>query len=219
MGIRVAIVVGDLAYRAGLMAVINSAGDMECCRAYASSKDALPEIVHSKLDVVLMVVPNPPLDLGERMVRQLRAESPSTAVIAIADSRESQDIQRVLSAGVLGYLLKSSSFSVICDAIRQTIRGGSPLSPEITPTVLKMFRSLPIADAEETISAREQQIIELLRVPARNKEIAASLRLSVPTVRTHLRTLYLKLRVHSRSEAIRKLQARPAPTASRRARA
>ncbi len=207
MGIRVSVVAGEPAYRAALIAVINSAGDMECVNAQAATETGLEEVMAAKPDIVL-IVPTAS-QVGSKLIGQVRAKIPDTPAIVLDDWREGQDILRALSAGAVGYLLKSSSFSAICEAIRQTFRGGSALSPEIAPVVLRMLQVLADSEEEETISEREQQILDLLRVPARNKEIAVALNVSVPTVRTHLRTIYVKLRVRSRSEAIQKLQTQP----------
>ena len=195
---------GEESYRDALAAVIATAGDMERVNCVSSSNQALSTVQLANPDVVLMVLET----LGDAAVATLRALTtacPKAAVLVLSGKHDEQHVLQALSSGALGFLLKSSPWSAICEAVREVHRGGTPLSAEVKPTLVKLVRSVGGEHRVEHLTAREQQILDLLVKKSRNKEIALVLKLSVPTVRTHLRSIYLKLNIGSRSEAIEKL--------------
>jgi DNA-binding NarL/FixJ family response regulator len=114
-------------------------------------------------------------------------------------------LREITLASTLAFVLKSSRWNAVCEAIREARRGGTPLSPEVKPILLQLVRSAGGEHRVKRLTHREQQILELLGKKSRNKEIAVRINLSVSTVRTHLRAIYSKLNIRSRSEAVEKL--------------
>ena len=122
---------------------------------------------------------------------------------------DSDAIFRSLQAGATGYLLKSASPAEIIDAITDVMQGGAPMSGHIARKVVQYFRPKRTPD-EEKLSSREVEIVNFLAKGFRYKEIADALSISVHTVRSHIRRIYEKLHVTSRTEAALKLGKRPA---------
>jgi DNA-binding NarL/FixJ family response regulator len=203
--INVMIVEEDPKCQAALTRVVSMAGDMECT-AYGRRQEALAAFPASRPDVLLLCLPEPGRGGfgGSGFVREFLSEAPTAAVVVLGSSQDSQAVVECLFAGAFGYLLRSDSWDVICDGIRQVHQGRAAFSPRIAGQVVNVFRRLAEPVPAGNLSDREREIFRLLAKPARNKEIALALNVSVPTVRTHLRTIYLKLGVRSRREAVGK---------------
>jgi DNA-binding NarL/FixJ family response regulator len=203
--IQVAILEKNPGYRAALKAAVSTASDMACVGVYSYFRGALGALPARQPDVVLLGLPGETRS-GASLVRQILGRVQSMSVVVLSSSRRMQTLFECLSAGAVGYLLRTEPWNTICDGIRQARQGGSPFSPPIAAQAVKLFRSLAEPPSPDGLSDREREISQLLAKPARNKEIALALNLSLPTVRTHLRTIYLKLRVQSRAAAIQKVR-------------
>ncbi len=206
--LNVVIVERDAGYRAALEAIIRTSGDMTCVGSLPPNSKLLETIVAAQAHVVLIGVTSGRATLPQ-LIQRITRRFPQISVLTLADSSDSRLISLCLRAGAVGYLLRSSSWTAVCRAIRDVHQGGSSFSPRVASEVIKLFRSRSEASAPEELSGRQREIAELLRLGTRDKEIASSLNLSLPTVRSHLQTIYLKLQVNSRREAILKLNALP----------
>jgi DNA-binding NarL/FixJ family response regulator len=203
--IKVLVVEQESGYRAALEGVISTADDMECVGAYSTAREGLEALSITRPDVLLLGVSGKDGG-GGKVVRQIARRFPAVGVVVLDSTQDSQTILDCLSAGALGYLLRSNSWSTICEGIRQIRKGGSPFSPSVAHEVVRLVRSMTTLQPSESLSGREKQVVRLLGQKTRNKEIAVALNLSVPTVRTHLRAIYLKLRIRSRAEAFQRLR-------------
>lgn len=191
-------------FRHTVAKVLNQAPALECARHFANSEDALAALVEGALaDVILLDVELPGLN-GIEAVKRLKALSPSTRVIMLTVFDDHDKIFRAICAGASGYLLKTSPVERIVDSIREVHAGGAPMTPRVARSVLEMFGRLSTPRQDYGLTAREQKILELMIEGLIKKEIAEHLALSYHTVDTHLRNIYTKLHVHTRTGAVAK---------------
>jgi DNA-binding NarL/FixJ family response regulator len=208
--IQVALVEDDPNLRANLTAMLNSSLGFHCQGAYPDGLAALRGIPTKRPDVVLMDI-NLPGMLGTECVRQLKDLTPHLPVLMLTVYEDSEQIFKSLMAGATGYLLKRTSKDKLLEAIREVNAGGAPMSRQIARRVVQFFQKaneLPAdtrnASAVIDLTEREKEVLTALAKGYAYKEIADQLKISFETVRTHLRTIYEKLHVHSRTEAVLK---------------
>ena len=166
-----------------------------------SGEEALVKIPALRPGVVLMDIGLPGIS-GIETTARLKQLLPEILVVMMTVYREHNQIFESLKAGASGYLLKRSSPSEVRKEVASVLEGGAPMSPEIARKVVAAFHS-PLAqkNAEVRPSKREAEILDLLAQGLRNKEIAKQLDLSTETIRAHLKRIYQKFHVHSRTEA------------------
>ena len=208
--IQVALVEDDPNLRANLTAMLNSASGFKCQAAYPDATAALRGIPVNRPDVVLMDI-NLPGMLGTECVRQLKELTPNLPVLMLTVYEDSEQIFKSLMSGATGYLLKRTPKDKLLDAIRDVNAGGAPMSRQIARRVVQFFqkvKELPTDMQKPAVvvdlTDREKEVLDALAKGYAYKEIAAQLNISFETVRTHLRTIYEKLHVHSRTEAVLK---------------
>jgi DNA-binding NarL/FixJ family response regulator len=191
-------------FRNTIARVLNQVGDLECPQHFSNSEDALAALAEGVLpDVVLVDVELPGMD-GIEAVRRMKAISPSTRIIMLTVFDDHDKIFKAICAGASGYLLKTSPVEKIVESIRDVYAGGAPMTPRVARSVLDMFGRLLVPQRDYGLTAREQKILELMTEGLIKKEIADQLSLSYHTVDTHLRNIYAKLHVHTRSGAVAK---------------
>ena len=203
--IQVALVEDDAGVRANLAKMIDSAPGFQCRGAYADATAALQGIPGSKPDVVLMDI-NLPGMLGTECVSRLKRMAPNLPVLMLTVYDDGEQIFKSLMAGATGYLLKRTPKDKLLDAIREITNGGAPMSRQVARRVVQFFqemKQLPGRPAPEveTLTEREEEVLAHLAKGHAYKEIADLMGISFETVRTHVRTIYEKLHVHSRTEA------------------
>jgi len=200
----VAIVEDNATVGASLRRIVEGSPDCECVGVWRSGQEALAKVPAFRPDVVLMDIHMPGIS-GIETTARLKREMPELLVIMVTVYRDHEKIFDALKAGACGYLLKRSTPAEVRRAIAEVRGGGAPMSAEIARRVVEAFHAPPRKDAEEVnLSKRETEILDLLTMGLANKEIADRLGLSVETVRVHLRRIYDKLHVHSRTEAAMK---------------
>jgi DNA-binding NarL/FixJ family response regulator len=179
--------------------------EYKCVGVWNDGPSALKGIPSSKSEIVLMDIHLPLGMDGIELTARLKRIMPQLMVIMVTIYRDNEKIFDALKAGASGYLLKRSSPEDLRRAILDVKGGGAPMSAEIARRVVEAFHkpSTP-ADPELGLSKRETEILQLLSKGLANKEIADQLGLSVETVRVHLKRIYDKLHVHSRTEAAMK---------------
>src|ERR1035437_1192925 len=200
MPIKVAIVDDDARVRANLAHAVDHSGDFQCAGQFASAEEAIERLPACAPDVVLMDI-NMPGKSGIECVRQLKAEHPEIECIMLTVYEDTESVFNALAAGASGYLLKQAARVELFDAIRQVHTGGSPMTSHIARKVVQAFRQ-PAVDETGKLSSREQQVLELLAKGYLYKEIAEALSISYDTVHNHIRHVYDKLHVRSRSQAV-----------------
>ncbi len=207
----VAIVEDNAGLGASLRRIVESTPDCQCCGVWRSGEEALLKVPAFRPDVVLMDINLPGIS-GIETTARLKAELPEVLVVMVTVYRDHDKIFDALKAGACGYLLKRSTPAEVRQAILDVREGGAPMSAEIARRVVEAFyRPQPASAAPEPdavrLSKRETEILELLTRGLANKEIADQLGLSIETVRVHLKRIYDKLHVHSRTEAAMKYRA------------
>ncbi len=200
--ITVSIVEDDQRVRESLAVLINGAENVRCITTYGTGETALADIPAKKPDVVLMDINLPGMS-GIECVRKLKGQMPKLQVLMLTMYEDDEKVFQSLVAGASGYLVKRTSPAELLKAIDEVYSGASPMSGKIARTVVQYFQSLQsAAPQQEYLSKREEEILNLLVKGYRYKEIADALAISFETVRSHLKNIYDKLHVHSRTEAV-----------------
>src|SRR6266496_2870378 len=202
--IRVAVVEDKVAFRRGLGAIFELTPGIECVGMYATGEEALREIPKVAPDVVLMDLNLPGLS-GIECTRELKRLRPKSQVVMLTIEEDSEKMFAALRAGAAGYLLKTATPAEILEGIELVAQGGSPMSAVIARRVVESFhREEAPSTSDESLSAREIEVLDGIARGKRLKEVAAELGVGVTTVQTYLRRIYEKLQVHSQAEAVAK---------------
>jgi len=204
--IRVAIVEDSKTIRESLMHFVQTDPECRCVLACATAEEALAEIPRQAPEVVLMDIQLPKLS-GIECTAQLKKALPRVQIIMVTVYEDTERISAALRAGACGYLLKRCTPAELVSAVREARAGGVPMPREIARKVIASFQQPAAAAANiEELRPSERKILELLAMGLANKEIADRLGLSTGTVRWHLENIYVKLHVHSRTEAVLKFR-------------
>lgn len=203
--IRVLIADDHPVVRRGLSALLATVEGFEVAGEAADGEEAVREAQLLHPDVVLMDVRMPGLD-GVEATRRIRKAVPGTAVLMLTMYDDDATVFTAMQAGAMGYLLKGAEQEDIADAIRAVVRGQAIFGPGIASRVLGYFSSPPVPAATEDpfpeLTAREREILELLAEGRRTAAIAQALFLSPKTVSNNLTSIFAKLEVADRAEAI-----------------
>ena len=199
--LSVAIVEDDERFRKSLARWIESTPSLRCAGHYPTAEAALKLLPATDADVVIMDI-NLPVMSGIECVRRLKALKPSLQVVMLTVYEDSDLIFRALQAGAHGYLLKRSSPDQILEAIVEVSHGGAPMSSHIARKVVQSFQTKAASSEQDAnLTQREEEILGYVVKGFANKEIADALSISVETIRVHLKNIYEKLHVRSRTEA------------------
>jgi len=191
-------------FRNTIARVLNQVSDLDCPRHFSNSEEALAALADGTVpDVVLVDVELPGMN-GIEAVRKIKSLSPATRIIMLTVFDDHDKILKAICAGASGYLLKTSPLEKIVESIRDVYAGGAPMTPRVAHSVLDMFSRLMVPHEDYGLTGREQRILELMTQGLIKKEIADQLSLSYHTVDTHLRNIYAKLHVNTRSGAVAK---------------
>ena len=202
MPINVSIVEDDAGIRESLATLINGASKFKCVSSYANAEEALKDIPLKKPDVVLMDINLPRMN-GIECVQKLKAILPKVHVLMLTVFEDGDQSIKSLMAVANGYLLKRTKPAKLLEAIEEVHRGDSPMSAKIARNVVEYFNKKGVANPKTVeLSKREEEILDLLVKGYRYKEISDALGISFDTVRSHLRNIYEKLHVSSRTEAV-----------------
>jgi DNA-binding NarL/FixJ family response regulator len=203
---KIAIVEDNRTIRESLVEFVQADPECRCVCACATAEDALKMIPKQQPEIVLMDIQLPDAS-GIECTAQLKQLMPSLQIIMVTVYEDTERIYKALRAGACGYLLKRCTPEELIAAIREVRQGGAPMSREIARKVIGSFREpLTAAVQVEDLSPREREILELLADGFPNKEIADRVGLTDGTVRWHLRHVYHKLHVRSRTEAALKFR-------------
>jgi DNA-binding NarL/FixJ family response regulator len=202
MGIKVSIVEDSRGTRESLTELIGRAPGLRCVGAHANGEAALRSIPTETPDVVLMDINLPGMS-GIECVARLKTRLPNLQVLMLTTYEESDLIFDSLRSGASGYLLKNMPPAELVQAVEQVHSGGAPMSMQIARKVVTHFQQIkqPSSDVEK-LTKREHEILALLAKGYLYKEIADQLGITLSTVRAHLHTVYEKLHVQSRTQAV-----------------
>lgn len=204
MPIKVAIVDDDDGVRTKLVYAVARFGGCACVGQFASGEEALARLPACAPEVVLMDINLPGMN-GIECVRQLKLAHPAIEFIMLTVYEDTESVFNALAAGASGYLLKLVPRPELLEAIQRVHAGGSPMTSHIARKVVQSFRQpAPMAAETAKLSPREQEVLE---DPAKGflyKEISHALDISYDTVHNHIRHIYEKLHVRSRTQAVTK---------------
>ncbi|HXF11388.1 MAG TPA: response regulator transcription factor [Desulfuromonadaceae bacterium] len=199
--ISVSLVEDHVDTRESLITVISGSPGFRCVGAYATAEEALRRIPEQKPDVALVDINLPGMS-GIECVAKLKQAMPDLPILMLTTYEESELIFNSLRAGARGYLLKKMAAAELIPAIEQVHAGGAPMSMPVACKVVDYFQQRRQAASDMLkLTAREQEILALLSEGYLYKEIGDRLSISFSTVRAHLRNIYEKLHVQSRTEA------------------
>ena len=200
--IKVAIVEDEREIRESLALLVNGTDGYVCTGSYRSMEEALERIPRQVPDVVLSDIGLPGMN-GIDGIRLLKERHPDLLVLMLTVYDDDERIFDAMCAGACGYLLKKTPPARLLESVKEVVQGGAPMSPEVARRVIALFRDVrPPERADYHLTPHEKRLLKLFVEGHNYKTAAAELQVSVNTVNFHVRSIYDKLQVHSRSEAV-----------------
>jgi DNA-binding NarL/FixJ family response regulator len=202
--IDVALVEDQPDIREGLALLIDATAGFRCVGTYRSVEEALPGLAHRPPAIALLDIGLPGMS-GLDGIRLIRERQPGIHILMLTVYEDDDRIFDALCAGATGYLLKKTPPARLIECLREAVNGGAPISPEVARKVVSLFRTIrPRAGADYELTGHETRLLRML-VDGHNYTTAAEeLKVSVNTVAFHMKRVYEKLQVHSKSEAVAK---------------
>ena len=201
--IKVVIIEDRREIRESLAMLIGGTAGFECIATYRSMEDALARIGANLPDVVLSDIGLPGMS-GIDGIKILKEKYPNLLLIMLSIYDDDERIFDALCAGASGYLLKKTPWPKLIEALKEAVEGGSPMSPEVARRVISLFREIKPPQSDYELTPHEVRLLRMLVEGHSYKTAAAELNVSVNTIKFHLRHIYDKLHVHTKSEAVAK---------------
>jgi DNA-binding NarL/FixJ family response regulator len=202
--IKVAIIEDERDIRECLAVLINGTDGYSCTGSYRTVEEALDRIPRQLPDVVLSDIGLPGMS-GIKGVRILKERHPELLLLMLTVYDDDERIFDAMCAGACGYLLKKTPPARLLESLKEAVAGGAPMSPEVARRVIALFREIrPPERADYQLTPHETRLLKLFVEGHNYKTAATELNVSVNTVNFHVRSIYEKLQVHSRSEAVAK---------------
>jgi DNA-binding NarL/FixJ family response regulator len=202
--IEVAIVEDRREIRESLTLLIGGTAGFHCVGSYRSMEEALEKLKHHQPNVVLCDIGLPGMS-GIEGIRILRERHPDLLILMLTVYDDDERIFDAMCAGATGYLLKKTPPARLLESLREVVDGGAPMSPEVARRVIALFREVHPPDrADYELTPHETRLLKLLVQGHNYKTAAAELGVTTHTVSFHLRSIYEKLQVHSKSAAVAK---------------
>jgi DNA-binding NarL/FixJ family response regulator len=202
--IKVAIVEDERDIREGLALIIRASDGFSCTGSFRSMEEALDKLPLNLPDVLLADIGLPGMS-GIEGIRILKERHPKLLMLMLTVYDGDEMIFDALCAGASGYLLKKTPPARLLESLREAVDGGAPMSPEVARRVIRLFREItPPERADYGLTPHEVRLLKLLVEGHNYKTAAAELKVSVTTVAFHMRNIYDKLQVHSKSQAVAK---------------
>ena len=202
--IRVAIVEDDARVRDGLGMIVGATPGYQCTETFRSAEDALRSLRGAGPDVMLLDIHLPGMP-GSEAVRHFRQRYPSLQVLMLTVYDGQDKVFESICNGACGYLLKKTPPARLLEAIREAHEGGSPMSPEIARKVITLFQKTEQPEKpDRPLNEKETRLLKFLSEGYSYQDAADQMNLSVNTIRNYIRSIYEKLHVNSKSEAVSK---------------
>ena len=192
-------------FREGLTMLINGTISFEVLAAFKNCNHVVDEVEAFKPDVVLMDIDMPGTN-GLQGLKLIREHNADVKVLMLTVFDDNKNVFEALKAGANGYILKKTQPARLLEYIQDAQTGGAPMTSSIATQVLKMFSEVHArsSDGDYNLSGREKEVLQLLVNGYSYKMIAAEMFISIDTVRSHIKKIYEKLQVNSKSEAVAK---------------
>lgn len=202
--VRVIVIEDERELRDGLQVLLNLTENFVCTRSFRTMEDVLYNIKENTADLILTDIGLPKMN-GIEGTRILRERFPELPIVVLTIHGEDDKIFQALCAGANGYLLKNTSPARIIEALREVLDGGAPMSPDVARRVVSLFRKFsPPEHVDYRLTEQETRILKLIVDGHHYKTAAYELEISTSTVSFHLKNIYEKLHVHSKTEAVAK---------------
>ena len=202
--IQVMIIDDDDGFRESLQALLNANENIQCEHACASCEEALEVLAEDYLPQVILLDIKLPGMSGIEGIRRIKSLSPTTQIIMLTVFDDDEKIFNAICLGACGYLLKTASARLIRTSIQEVMGGGAAMSPTVAAKVLTMFAQYAQPRQEYNLTRREKEILQLLVDGLSKKHIGDKLHISLLTIDTHLKNIYIKLHVHSQIDVVAK---------------
>src|SRR3989441_6630498 len=190
--------------REGLAVLINGSPGFRCVGAFRTMEEALRVMGNEIPDVVLTDIGLPGMS-GVEGTKVLKERHPDLPVVALTVYDDDEDVFDALCAGASGYLLKNTPPARLLESLKEVVDGGAPMSPEVAQRVVRLFREFrPPESASYHLTPQEIELLKLLIEGHYKKTAARAMGISTNTVSFHLKNIYAKLQVHSKTEAVAK---------------
>ena len=202
--IKTAIIEDQRDIRDGLTMLINGTEGYRCTGSYRSMEEALAQISREMPDIVLSDIGLPGMD-GIEGIKLLKERYPQMLILMLTVYDDDDRIFDALCAGACGYMLKRTSPARLLESLKEAVTGGAPMSPEVARRVITLFRDIrPPERADYELTPHETRLLKLLVEGHNYTTSAEELGVSINTIKFHMRNIYEKLQVHSKSEAVAK---------------
>jgi DNA-binding NarL/FixJ family response regulator len=202
--LKVGIIEDQPKIREGLRALIDGTNGYRCVGSFGSMEEALAKVNYDLPDVLLVDIGLPGMS-GIEGTRRLKDQHPGLAVLMLTVYDDDRRIFDAMCAGACGYLLKKTPPARLLESLKEVVGGGAPMSPEVARRVVALFREIrPPEQADYQLTPHEIRILALLVEGYNYKTAGDELGVSINTIRFHMRSIYEKLQVHSKSEAVAK---------------
>lgn len=203
-GLRVVLIEDLREVREGLSALISGTAGYKCVASYGMMETALARIEKDNPDIILTDLGLPGMS-GIEGIERLRQIFPDVPILALTIYDNDNQIFNALCNGANGYLLKNTPPARLLEALQEAVEGGSPISPAIAARVVKLFREFrPPEHSDYRLTPQETELLKLLIEGHHRKTAAREMGISFHTVSFHMKNIYEKLQVHSKSEAVAK---------------
>jgi len=203
-GISVTIIEDETRIREGLSVLIDLAEGFRCASQFASMEEAIEKINADLPDIALLDIGLPGIS-GIQGIRLLKERYPDLRLVMLTIYDDDERIFEALCAGAIGYLLKKTAPERLLESLKEVMAGGAPMSPEVARRVISLFHQVrPPKRADYHLTPHESRLLKLLVEGHTYKTAAAELTTSIHTISFHMRNIYTKLQVHSKSEAVAK---------------
>jgi DNA-binding NarL/FixJ family response regulator len=188
--------------REGLQTLMNFSPGFKCLGAFRTMEEALARVKYDLPDVILSDIGLPGMS-GIEGIRILKEKYPELVILVLTVYDDNEKIFDALCAGASGYLLKHTEPSQLISSVKEAVSGGAPMSPEVASKVIKLFREVrPPERVEYDLTPHELRLLKLLVDGYNYVTAAEELNISYNTIKFHVRNIYDKLQVHSKSEAV-----------------
>ncbi|HEY8933950.1 MAG TPA: response regulator transcription factor [Cyclobacteriaceae bacterium] len=196
---RVLLVEDDQEIRNSFTLIVNSSQKFTVVNSYSNCEDAIENINRDKPEIILMDIELPGMN-GIQGTKHIKDKSPHIDVIMVTVYEDSELVFEALKAGASGYITKSANYMELLTALEEIMKGGAPMSSRIARMVIDNFHVNP----NSPLTKRETEILQLISEGKTYTQISEELFISKETAKTHIKNIYSKLQVNSKSEAIAK---------------